>query len=153
MPATRNTGAQIGKVVYKPEPKSTDEFVVIVHPSEYKKWKEGDRYHSQRFSTVCLCAYNTLIFIAVLLTRPPIAAFEIFHSTQGAQGILGRPSHQQLENEFGTHKDLDVALQILEKGKLEASSGIDTSTIGTNLSKGSFSLDTRGARNMTGTSS
>ncbi|CAL1700455.1 unnamed protein product [Somion occarium] len=134
MPATRNTGAQIGKVVYKPEPKSTDEFVVIVHPSEYKKWKEGDRYHSQRFSTVCL-------------------SFEIFHSTQGAQGILGRPSHQQLENEFGTHKDLDVALQILEKGKLEASSGIDTSTIGTNLSKGSFSLDTRGARNMTGTSS
>ncbi|CAL1700454.1 unnamed protein product [Somion occarium] len=132
MPATRNTGAQIGKVVYKPEPKSTDEFVVIVHPSEYKKWKEGET--------------------SIPLTEV-LDSFEIFHSTQGAQGILGRPSHQQLENEFGTHKDLDVALQILEKGKLEASSGIDTSTIGTNLSKGSFSLDTRGARNMTGTSS
>ena len=30
-----------------------------------------------------------------------ISAFEVFFSNQGAQGILGRPSKQQLENVFG----------------------------------------------------
>ena len=37
----------------------------------------------------------------------------------GAQGILDGASNQQLDSEFGTHKEEDVVAQILEKGNVQ----------------------------------
>ncbi len=74
----------------------------------------------------------------------PQSAYEIFWSNQGAQGLLGRPSKQQLENAFGTSKDDEVIKQILEKGKEESGKGIRTGDGATNLSKGSAAVDTKG---------
>ena len=69
----------------------------------------------------------------------------MFWSNQGAQGLLGRPSNQQLENVFGSSKDVDVVQQILTKGKEESGKGIKSGTLGmTNLAKGSFAVDTKG---------
>ena len=75
----------------------------------------------------------------------------MFWSSQGAQGLLGRPSNQQLENVFGTSKDVDVVKIILEKGKEESGKGIRQGggVAATNLAKGSFSVDTRG-KSLTG---
>lgn len=77
-------------------------------------------------------------------------AFDVFWSNQGAQGILGRPSKQQLENVFGTSKDVDVITEILNKGKQESGKGIRTGEGTTNLTKGSFSVDTKGKQNTSG---
>ncbi|KAK7514376.1 ribosome maturation protein [Phyllosticta citricarpa] len=38
----------------------------------------------------------------------------------GAQGVLDGASKAALENEFGTSKDEDVVIQILEKGDVQA---------------------------------
>lgn len=86
-------------------------------------------------------ASNGVIASSLIITS---SAFDILHSTQGAQGLLGRPSNQQLDNDFGTHKDVDVITQILEKGKLETGGGITSGTVATNVTKGSFAVDTRG---------
>ncbi|KIJ20391.1 hypothetical protein PAXINDRAFT_57817, partial [Paxillus involutus ATCC 200175] len=50
-------------------------------------------------------------------------AFEVFHSGQGAQGYLGRPSKQQLETTFGTSKDVEVIKILLERGKEQQGDG------------------------------
>lgn len=72
-------------------------------------------------------------------------AFQVFFSNQGAQGILGAPSKQQLENVFGSSKDVDVVKKILESGVSQAGDGIkNTSLGGTNMSIGSMSVDTKG---------
>ena len=67
----------------------------------------------------------------------------MFFTNQGTQGILGRASKQQLENVFGTSKDVDVVTQILNKGKEESGKAIRTQ-VGTNVTKGSFTVDTKG---------
>lgn len=36
----------------------------------------------------------------------------------GAQGILDAASKGQLESEFGTHRDEEVIIQIIEKGSI-----------------------------------
>ncbi|KAL4260037.1 Ribosome maturation protein SDO1/SBDS N-terminal domain-containing protein [Pleurotus pulmonarius] len=110
----------IAKVIYKPDPQSTEEYLVIVDHDQYKKWKEG----------------------AV------VDSFQVFYSNQGNQGLLGKPSKQQLDTVFGTHKDDDVVLAILQKGKLQASEGISTSNFGTtNVARGSIGVNTRGKGN------
>lgn len=53
-------------------------------------------------------------------------AFKIFHSATGSQGLLHEPSKQQLDTTFGTHKDIDVVEQILNKGKVQQSDGFKT---------------------------
>ncbi|KAK7695387.1 hypothetical protein QCA50_000023 [Cerrena zonata] len=121
-------GTQISKVVYKPDHTRSDEYIAIVYPNEFKRWKEGE---------------TTLALTEV------VDSFDVLYSTQGSQGLLGKPSNQQLDNDFGSYKDVDVITQILQKGKLETGSGINTSTVGTNMSKGSFSVDTRG-KTLTG---
>ncbi len=83
------------------------------------------------------------------LTTVAPSAFDVFWSNQGAQGLLGRPSNQQLENVFGSSKDVDVVKAILEKGKEESGKSIRTGQGTTNLSKGSFSVDTKG-KSLTG---
>ncbi len=77
-----------------------------------------------------------------------MSAFQVFYSNQGNQGLLGKPSKQQLDTVFGTHKDDDVVLAILQKGKLQASEGISTSNFGTtNVARGSIGVNTRGKGN------
>ncbi|KAI9835455.1 MAG: hypothetical protein M1819_002373 [Sarea resinae] len=39
----------------------------------------------------------------------------------GAQGIMDSASNSALDNEFGTHKEEDVVIQILEKGTVQES--------------------------------
>ncbi|KAI9068500.1 DUF1960-domain-containing protein, partial [Trametes sanguinea] len=114
---------ELTKVVYKPSPESTEDFIVIVNPAEYKRWKEGGA--------------------SIPLTEV-VDSFQVFWSNQGAQGLLGTPSNQQLDNVFGTHKDTDVVLQILQKGKEESGKGIRTGETATNIMKGSFAVDTKG---------
>ncbi|KAI0000049.1 hypothetical protein BJV77DRAFT_904343, partial [Russula vinacea] len=90
-------GKSVTKVVYKPDPNASDVFLVIVNPVEYKKWKDGGNHYYPHHGS--------------------IAAFEILSSNQGPQGLLRRPSKQELDNEFGTHVDVDVIQHILEKAK------------------------------------
>ncbi|PWN27720.1 DUF1960-domain-containing protein [Jaminaea rosea] len=93
-------GRQLTKVVYKADINSTDLYQVIVSDADiYKKWKGGDK--------------------TIPLTDV-VDSFQIFHTGQGTQGIMGHPSKQQLENDFGTHKDVDVVTQILEKGEIQS---------------------------------
>ncbi|TFK55612.1 DUF1960-domain-containing protein [Heliocybe sulcata] len=113
----------ITKVVYKPDTQSTDEFIVVVNPEEYKKWKEGG---------------ETIPLTEVM------DSFEIFFSNQGSQGILGKASKQQLENVFGASKDVDVLPKILKEGKEESGNSINTGNVATNLTKGSFAVDSKG---------
>lgn len=79
--------------------------------------------------------------------RESITAFEILSSNQGPQGLLGRPSNQELDNVFNTHVKDDVIQQILEKGEVEAASDALTSNKrgSKNDSRGSAFLDTRGS--------
>ncbi|PIL37356.1 hypothetical protein GSI_01049 [Ganoderma sinense ZZ0214-1] len=113
-------GRELTKIVYKPSPEVNEEFIIIVNPAEFKRWKEGE----------------------------VVDSFEIFWSNQGAQGLLGRPSKQQLENVFGSSKDVDVVTQILNKGREESGKAIRTQN-GTNVTKGSFTVDTKG-KSLTG---
>jgi hypothetical protein len=83
--------------------------------------------------------------------RGSIAAFEILSSNQGPQGLLRRPSKQELDNVFGTHVDVDVIQHILDKGKVESSEGIASGKWGSkNDSIGSAFLDTRGSGHSSG---
>lgn len=86
------------------DPTETDLFQVIVNGEEYRKWKAGDK--------------------TIPLTEV-VDAFEVFHTGQGAQGILGKPSKQQLDTIFGTHNDTAVVEQILEKGELQSATAKD----------------------------
>ncbi|KAI1796164.1 ribosome maturation protein [Ganoderma leucocontextum] len=121
-------GRELTKIVYKHSPEGNEEFIIIVNPVEYKRWKEGG--------------------MSVPLTEV-VDSFEIFWSNQGAQGLLGRPSKQQLENVFGSSKDVDVITQILNKGKEESGKAIKTATVAMNVNKGSFAIDTKG-KSLTG---
>ncbi|KAF5393173.1 hypothetical protein D9757_001290 [Collybiopsis confluens] len=117
---------QLTKVIYKrdvPLSQKSEEYIVIVNPTEYKKWSEGDKY---------------TFFPDV------VDSFQVFLSEQGNQGILGKPSKQQLENAFGTSKDTDVVEIILTKGKDQPGDGITSQTFATNQSRGSAIVDSRG---------
>ncbi|KAI9000796.1 ribosome maturation protein [Trametes punicea] len=120
---------ELTKVVYKPSPESSEDYIVIVNPAEYKRWKAGGA--------------------SIPLTEV-VDSFQVFWSNQGAQGLLGTPSNQQLENVFGTHKDTDVILQILQKGKEESGKAIRTGEVATNQAKGSFAVDTKGKQSTSG---
>jgi hypothetical protein len=73
----------------------------------------------------------------------------VFYSNQGAQGILGTPSKQQLHTVFGTTNDDDAMMQILEKGKDQPGNGFTSGTASTNMARGSFSIDNKG-KGLTG---
>lgn len=82
---------------------------------------------------------------------PP--AFQVLFSNQGSQGLLRTPSDQQLENEFGTKKDVDVVQQILEKGAFKEADALRSGTAvgggGGNIARGGVALDTRGSGKRT----
>jgi len=118
---------ELTKVIYKPDSQKSEEYTVIVNPDEYEKWKNGD----------------TSISLAEV-----VDSFQVFFSNQGKQGILGQASKQQLENEFGTSKDVDVVQQILEKGKGQSADGITSRGL-FNETRGSGVIDSKG-KGLTG---
>ncbi|WFD03705.1 peroxisome-assembly ATPase [Malassezia obtusa] len=91
------TKTQLSEVVYKPDPHSTDEFIVIVNPDQYTSWRHG----------------NTSIPLADV-----VESFHVYHSGQGTQGLLGQVSKQQLDSVFGSHKD-DAIIAVLQNGHLQ----------------------------------
>ncbi|KAJ2913285.1 hypothetical protein MD484_g7128, partial [Candolleomyces efflorescens] len=104
------------KVVYKPDSTSTEEYTVIVNPAEFKKWKAGDT--------------------TIPLTEV-VDSFNVYHSTQGSQGLLGKPSNQQLDTVFGSHKDVDVVTKILRDGREQKGELAANGFSNPNLSRGS----------------
>ncbi|KAH7105606.1 DUF1960-domain-containing protein [Auriculariales sp. MPI-PUGE-AT-0066] len=115
----------IHRVIYKPDSQSTNEYTVIVDADEYKKWQE---------------VLSRSVALALV-----VDSFEVFFSNQGSQGVLGKPSKQQLDTDFNTHKDDDVIKAILEKGELKAAEGYGKELSGLNASRGGNSIDTRGS--------
>ncbi|KAF9651076.1 DUF1960-domain-containing protein [Thelephora ganbajun] len=114
-------GKAITKVIYKPDSQSTDEYLIIVNPEEYKKYKAGGE----------LCR-ETIPLANV------VDSFKIFFSNQGGQGILGKPSKQQLETVFGTSVDVDVIKLMIQKGKEQSGDTIQGNSFGsTNVTRGS----------------
>ena len=81
--------------------------------------------------------FNMVAHFLTYLSFIPIA-FKIFHSTQGKQGYLGEASKQQLENLFGTSKDIDAAQELLQKGIAQASDGFADDGATKNLLRGDF---------------
>ncbi|KAA1466640.1 DUF1960-domain-containing protein [Dentipellis sp. KUC8613] len=114
----------VTKVVFKPSTTSSVSYIVIVNAPEFKRWKEGG---------------VTIPLVEV------VDSFDVYRSEQGNQGLLGRASKQDLDNDFGTHKDDDVVAQILQNGKEESSEGISGSTWNSkNDTLGGHLVDTRG---------
>ncbi|SCV68701.1 BQ2448_822 [Microbotryum intermedium] len=80
---------------------STDEYIVFVAdesgPLESaKKWAAGDK---------------TIPLVDI------VDSFDVFHTGQGSQGLMQRPSKQELDSVFGTHNDTEIVEIVLEKGK------------------------------------
>ncbi|KAJ3864952.1 ribosome maturation protein [Lentinula novae-zelandiae] len=114
---------ELTKVVYKPDPQKSEEYIIIVNPTDYKKWSEGD----------------TSIPLAEV-----VDSFHVFYSTSGNQGLLGQASKQQLENDFGSSKDVDVVEIILKKGRDQPGDAISSQTFITNAARGSGIIDSKG---------
>ncbi|CAH7682910.1 ribosome maturation protein [Phakopsora pachyrhizi] len=115
----------IHKVIYKPDSMSTDEFICIVADTEaYKKWLGGDKS-------------APLVEI--------VDTFEVFHTGQGAQGLLSRPSRQELETVFGSSNDVEVITTVLEKGRLETSDGQPLKFSSKNDNRGGHHVVSRGS--------
>ncbi len=73
-------------------------------------------------------------------------AFSVFTTGQGKEGIMGQASKQQLENAFGSSKDVDVVTEILEKGQMQEVSGGDKKYSSTNDSQRGGNSVSRGAQ-------
>ena len=71
-----------------------------------------------------------------------LIAFKVFVSEHGTQGILRQPSKQQLDTDFGTHKDTEVVEFILKNGKEQSGEGISGST-NLNLARGPAGIPER----------
>ncbi|KAE8260627.1 hypothetical protein A4X13_0g245 [Tilletia indica] len=99
----------VSKVVYKPDTQSTDTYIVIVEPNEYKK--------------------------TIPLTEV-VDSFDVFHTNQGAQGHLNRASKQQLDSIFGSSNETDCVTQILEKGTLQVTSASEKSSTSNDAQQG-----------------
>ncbi|WFD41507.1 peroxisome-assembly ATPase [Malassezia psittaci] len=99
-------GLNMSEVVYKPDSQSTDEFIVMVNPDQYTSWRHG----------------NTTIPLADVvecMLEDTYAAFHVYHTGQGTQGILGQVSKQQLDTVFGTHKQDEAVMAVLQNGHLQ----------------------------------
>lgn len=87
--------------------------------------------------------HKTSIFRA--LANPYNPAFKVFVSSQGKQGHLGEASKQQLENTFGTSKDIDVTEKILKGGVAQAGEAMRDDYLSKNSAHGGHMMDTRGS--------
>ncbi|CAE6417732.1 unnamed protein product [Rhizoctonia solani] len=121
-------GKDVTIVIYKPDTQSTEEYMIVVNPEEYKKYKDGD----------------TSVASALI-----VDSFDVFHSSTGHTGQWGKASKQQLEGTFGTSKEDDVVGQILNKGVSKTGSGFASKTGNKNdknLSQGSGEVRVSGFR-------
>ncbi|KIM46427.1 hypothetical protein M413DRAFT_8284 [Hebeloma cylindrosporum] len=117
---------KLTKVLYKPDHTQPHEYSIIINPEEYKKWMEGD----------------TTIPLADV-----VDSFQVFVSEHGTQGILRQPSKQQLDTDFGTHKDTEIVEFMLKNGKEQAGEAISGST-SLNVSRGSSGVPERRNRGL-----
>nr|ABU41922.1 hypothetical protein [Dactylellina haptotyla] len=86
------------KAVYKPDSQSTDEFIIIIEDADLaQKWIAGDR---------------TIPLVEI------VDSFDVFHTGQGSQGILERPSKQVLDTVFSSTNEQDIVQIVLEKGRI-----------------------------------
>ncbi|KAF8607540.1 FYSH domain-containing protein [Ceratobasidium sp. AG-I] len=83
-------------LIYKPSTQSTEEYVVVINPVEYEKYKKGD----------------TSVAPALI-----VDSFDVFHCSTGHTGKLGKASKQQLETAFGSSKDDKVIEFMLKNGE------------------------------------
>ncbi|KAJ1308901.1 hypothetical protein OPQ81_004587 [Rhizoctonia solani] len=103
-------------VIYKPSTQNTEEYMIVVNPEEYKKYKDGD----------------TSVALALI-----VDSFAVFHSSTGHTGQWGKASKQQLEGVFSTAREEEVVKQILDKGVSKTGKGFGLKPGDTNLSQGS----------------
>ncbi|THH05617.1 hypothetical protein EW145_g4664 [Phellinidium pouzarii] len=123
-PSTSSTmGKSLTKVIYKPDSQSTEEFLMYVNPAEYMKWINRD---------------------ATISLTEVVDSFDVFVSTQGKQGHLGKASDSQLVNTFGSKKDVDVAEILLRSGTAQSANGLNDDGATKNSSHGSR-IDVRGS--------
>ncbi|KAM0756668.1 DUF1960-domain-containing protein [Meredithblackwellia eburnea MCA 4105] len=100
------------KMVYKPDSMSTDEFIIIVADADAaKKWIDGAQTHP----FLPLLKPRTIPLVEI------VDSFDVFHSGQGSQGLLNRPSKQQLHAVFESVNENDIVETVLTKGRLIAS--------------------------------
>ncbi|EUC66539.1 shwachman-bodian-diamond syndrome protein [Rhizoctonia solani AG-3 Rhs1AP] len=102
-------------VVYKPSTQNTEEYMVVVDPDEYKKYKDGD----------------TSVALALI-----VDSFDVFHSSTGHTGHWGKASNQQLQGTFESTKPEDAVKQILDKGVSKSGQGFGSKIGDPNLSRG-----------------
>ncbi|SHO79273.1 Uncharacterized protein MSYG_3623 [Malassezia sympodialis ATCC 42132] len=122
------TKAHISKVIYKNDPMSTDEYIVLVNPETYVSWRSGDK---------------TIPLADVVDT------FQIFSSGQGSQGIMGQLSKQELHTVFGTSNTDDAIVKLLEAGTLQAGTLRGHDHSGRNQSNAAANITSQG-NNMGG---
>jgi len=103
------------KLIYKPDSQKTDEYILFVNPEEYKKYADGD---------------TSIPIVDV------VSSYDVFFSTQGNQGKLGKASKQQLENVFNTSNDTSVAEFMIKNGVMQHADRIGDSTANKNQSRG-----------------
>ncbi|SCZ90784.1 BZ3500_MvSof-1268-A1-R1_Chr1-3g02247 [Microbotryum saponariae] len=89
---------------------STDEYIVIVadesdHKRDYFEWPSGQA------AKKWVAGDKTIPLVDI------VDSFDVFHTGQGSQGLLQRPSKQELDSVFGTHNDTEIVEIVLEKGK------------------------------------
>ncbi|MBW0496713.1 hypothetical protein O181_036428 [Austropuccinia psidii MF-1] len=115
----------LAKVIFKPNPNSTDEFICIISDrAAYENWFQGDK---------------SIPLVEI------VDSFDVFHTGQGAQGLLQRPSKQELETVFETSNDVDVVTKVLEKGRLEIIDGQPLKFASKNDARGGNYNNPRGA--------
>ncbi|GAA5926810.1 hypothetical protein JCM3775_007046 [Rhodotorula graminis] len=97
------------KAVYKPDSQSTDEWIIIVGDvAAAEKWKGGGEPSLAHLS-------NSSIPLVDI-----VDSFDVFHTGQGSQGILARPSKQELDAVFETTKEDEIVEIILTKGQIKS---------------------------------
>ncbi|GAA5914422.1 hypothetical protein JCM6882_008230 [Rhodosporidiobolus microsporus] len=111
------------KVVYKPDSMSTDEFIVILGDLDAaNKWIGGDRFVSSPTSSHPSPEPNPLPPSRSTIPLVEIVdSFDVFHTGQGSQGLLARPSKQELDTVFGSSNENVIVETILSKGRVLSS--------------------------------
>lgn len=71
--------------------------------------------------STCFTLVKVTFLFCYFLTYSHAAIDRSTRDSTGAQGYLQRPSQQELETVFGTHKDSDIVEIVLSKGKIQSS--------------------------------
>ncbi|KAG8810306.1 hypothetical protein FRC18_004124 [Serendipita sp. 400] len=114
---------QVTKLIYKPDTQSTEEYIMFVNHEEFEKYSGGDK---------------SIPIVEV------VDSYDVFVSSQGNQGVLGKASNQQLENVFNTTKSDQIVDFMLKNGVMQRSERIGANdNAHLNLARGTGSVDTR----------